>query len=240
MQSDQENTDTESETESKILPIDDIEKEKNAYYKTLIAEAKTRAFKKFINKMEEEFIIHQYTKAFEEDDPSELPPAIYKRFSEVMTLKLKQQKKTPGSEFYFVTINPRESVTFEQFQTKIDKYIKSKMHLGCTYVYHQRGKTEDTLGTGFHVHMITMNNGTPHGSFVQRTKNMLKTICDVNNMHCLNIKNAGVLNNRIVYMRDDNDDEKRRLNKQWRSLHGIEDLYESKHISNHLIEDSSE
>lgn len=56
---------------------------------------------------------------------------------------------------YFVTVRPDASkVTFDAFKDIAFKFAGRKCMTAYELVFEQKGVTEDTLGVGFHVHMI--------------------------------------------------------------------------------------
>lgn len=62
-------------------------------------------------------------------------------------------KSTPHT--YFITIRPDCSkVTFELFKVQVDKLLSRACFKSYDYSYEQKGVTEETLGEGFHVHIV--------------------------------------------------------------------------------------
>lgn len=56
---------------------------------------------------------------------------------------------------FHVTIRPMPSVVdFDAFRVLVDKYAKSKTFITACWTFEQKGTCDDTLGTGFHAHMV--------------------------------------------------------------------------------------
>ncbi|RYX87098.1 hypothetical protein EON73_02055, partial [bacterium] len=61
---------------------------------------------------------------------------------------------------YFITVNPKPDVIFEEFKNPLFKYIKSKSILAFELVFEQKGEDYDSLGHNFHAHIIVRGNAS--------------------------------------------------------------------------------
>lgn len=62
---------------------------------------------------------------------------------------------TSSNRTYFITIRPDDSkVSFDVFKAQVDKLLSRACFKSLTYSYEQKGVTEETLGEGFHVHIV--------------------------------------------------------------------------------------
>lgn len=56
---------------------------------------------------------------------------------------------------FHVTVRPKPDFTdFAAFRSLIVKYAESKVFTSACYTFEQKGLSEDTIGTGFHAHMV--------------------------------------------------------------------------------------
>jgi hypothetical protein len=63
--------------------------------------------------------------------------------------------KQPTDKRFFITIRPDDKrVSFELFRTKVLDYLSRKCFVGYTAQFEQKGVSEETLGEGFHVHIV--------------------------------------------------------------------------------------
>lgn len=59
------------------------------------------------------------------------------------------------TQWYFITIRPAcDKITFELFYNKIAKLTDRKCFKSFTASFEQKGTSQDTLGDGFHVHIV--------------------------------------------------------------------------------------
>lgn len=58
------------------------------------------------------------------------------------------------SKIVWLTINPKPQISFSDFKKTVDKFLTRTFVRNVKYVYEQRGETEETMGKGFHVHIL--------------------------------------------------------------------------------------
>lgn len=107
------------------------------------------------------------------------------KLRELNTLKIEVDKK-----WYFLTINPRPTITLEDFMKTIRKALSKKWITYFIFVIEQRGETEEELGKGIHTHII-FNKGIKHCKVIKEMGNSFKNMCDISNYHLFNISNIG-------------------------------------------------
>lgn len=106
---------------------------------------------------------------------------------------------------YFITIRPREnSIKFEEFYKNVKNIFKKKWITDYVYVIEQTGITEETLGTGFHIHIIIRRNEKRPSEIIREIKSTVKGMGEVDNHNFLDIKgiynNENDLKNRLNYI----------------------------------------
>jgi len=133
------------------------------------------------------------------------------------------QTKPP---YWFVTVNPRPDVTFEQLSNQVCKYVTSVTVKHYFYVYEVR-KADFT---GMHAHILLHTTMLP-AAFKRQTQNCFKKICDYTNCHILNMKNIdeSIVPDKINYMLGEKKDLKLAgvdFSVKWRNENYIEQYYE--------------
>lgn len=140
--------------------------------------------------------------------------------------------------FVFITVNPRDDVSFQDFDKQVRKLIKRNMFGGALAVYEQRGKTEKEIGKGFHAHILASRNLNYKPSKVAKnSRNTFKDVCNVKASHLLNIQFIGpdFASDKQEYIlgtnkTGDDKDLKQNIDKLWRSQFGIDDYLGEKII----------
>lgn len=79
-----------------------------------------------------------------------------------LTDKLERLK---DSEYYlFITLNPANNVTWEEFFKYVNKVVNQKHMKGrCEWVFEQNGIDSNTMGQNFHCHILYKKNGCRSG-----------------------------------------------------------------------------
>jgi len=135
-------------------------------------------------------------------------------------------KRTTGN--YMITIRPDEKkIQFRVFKTLVEKYVRKKMII-YTYSFEQKGTDENTIGQGFHVHII--------GTIRQRDKTTcLAQTCnffaDCTAPNCIQVDycshpEATIQNYLIDYKSDDSHKEVTKQGDEiWRREEQLQELY---------------
>ena len=105
----------------------------------------------------------------------------------------KQLSKKNNNGYMFITINPKPSVTLNDFR-KLLKRISCKTCFDkCLYVLEQRGDDEEHMGKGYHAHMLVKRNlnykPTKLKTNVKNT--CVKYVGNIHNENQLNIQTIG-------------------------------------------------
>lgn len=135
----------------------------------------------------------------------------------------------------FITINPKPSVTFPEFQKKVEKLVNRNMFSSCIFAYEQRGSTPDLAGKGFHVHILAKRNlSYKPFNCKKNTKNTCKSLVGrVEDPRQLNIQVIGdeFAQDKKEYFLGQNKtgegkQEKQSIDKIWRKSLSLRDFYE--------------
>jgi hypothetical protein len=140
--------------------------------------------------------------------------------------------------WYFITINPRDDVTIVDFMTKIFKITNWKIFKKGYYVYEQRGDSMDTIGKGFHCHILVEDYTIEYKRLITRLEASFKMICMQPYKNTINVvrkKPEHAKETLEEYMRGDKQDDKLdkvNYDKIWRRRNSIKEIYkwESKTI----------
>jgi len=82
-----------------------------------------------------------------------------KRCEEGLKAELKVKTAKAHNNLYcWITINPKPTVPFSKFFEKVQKMVKRSIFTDALYVYEQRGVDMETLGQGFHTHILAKRN----------------------------------------------------------------------------------
>lgn len=140
-------------------------------------------------------------------------------------------------EYLFMTVNPKPSISFEQFKGKIFKILKTSLFSQHIAVFEQRGTLEQgDVGRGFHAHILfkrhlPLDTGLPPSNLKQKLKQSLTRYCDVKNNSCLNLQFVGEdfaydkYNYIIGSKTDDGKDLKQKADVVWRKQNFLEKFY---------------
>lgn len=140
-----------------------------------------------------------------------------------------------NSQYLFITVNPAPECTLDTFKHLINKMLTKKWLSKYIYVLEQRGVDEDTMGKGFHMHMIIQPpEGKSKAHIIREIGNTYKKVCDVTNFHCYNTKyiDQEEYLRKLEYMlgvkestSDNKKDLKQAMDKVWRQKENLQSYY---------------
>ena len=141
--------------------------------------------------------------------------------------------KDHNNLFCFITINPKPSVTLPQCVKKVEKLVNRKLFKDYLYVYEQRGTDPESMGRGFHCHILAQRNLSYKPSKVRDCiKNTCKIlVSNVNNKNTLNIQHIGenwAVDKRTYILgkkEGEGKDIKQDFDKIWRSKNNLKVYY---------------
>lgn len=155
----------------------------------------------------------------------------------VLTQALKEARQKRDEKaldeigFYFITISPRDTVSFPDFKQAVERFVKRKWVSSYVYVYEQRGIHENEIGKGFHMHMILTKPDKNFARILKETKNTFKHLFDDTCSSAIDIDGRFKrdLNNTISYILAEKQDPGKRLkqeiDKLFRKKYNLQDYY---------------
>ena len=123
---------------------------------------------------------------------SEIDQKLYKmKLLEALNPKAPAMKNT----HVFLTINPAPKITFPDFKKKLLSFLKKNIFADYCGVIEQRGNSPETLGKGFHSHILFKRRtsqdtpkGLPPTNIKRNLKDIWKNYTDVENDSIFNIQ----------------------------------------------------
>lgn len=84
----------------------------------------------------------------------------------------------------FITVRPKADCTWPEFKLVADKYLKSKRFLDGEYTWESTGMSIETLGEGFHLHIVASTSWATRWECIRDTKRAFKSCvapaqCDI-------------------------------------------------------------
>ncbi len=137
--------------------------------------------------------------------------------------------KPKTGQFYFITINPITD-DFDLFKNKVEKLLTRPFIIDPIYAYEQRGTTNDDIGKGYHVHIISKKKKYTSPAELQKNiysqfKNILGNIKHVDIRSCPMVW----YDEKLSYIKGDKWDlsktESCNLNRVWRKQLNLETFY---------------
>lgn len=141
-----------------------------------------------------------------------------------------------------ITIRPPTGTCFTTFRMGVERYVKRGLFIKGEYAFEQCGESEDTLGNGFHVHILA--NVKDYVQFKELNRDVHKDIqgdfmFQVGNDKKKFLRTPTDLEFCRNYIRGDkhNDDKRAAvsLNATWRAMNALDDLYIFNNESSTLV-----
>lgn len=132
---------------------------------------------------------------------------------------------------YFITIRPSmQDIDFEDFYTIVQKFVSRTCFINFRLTFEQKGTTHDTLGSGFHAHIIAEMRQRSKSEVLRDTVSTFKCCTSANCIQVDILKTQKDLDNTIKYITEyTSDDDHKECTKehdaQWRQLIGLRDMY---------------
>lgn len=137
----------------------------------------------------------------------------------------------PGTKdkWFFITIRPNKR-SFQEFKKRIeDRIIKRSFVKEFTYCFEQKGTTNETLGTGFHLHgIMRVPHYTSPGNLARDILSSLNGFCGNAGVKCQLSKNPNEHFERYCKNYESEDGHKavtKEWDEKWRIQEGIQAIY---------------
>lgn len=164
---------------------------------------------------------------FDFNIPSERCP---KKLSQLLIMENNKMKED-AKEWLFITINPKDGISVEDFKNKILSLSKWKVFQKGSFVLEQRGENNDELGKGKHAHIMIEKYSIERKRLINRLETTFKNFCDKPYENTINVKRKSPEHGRETldeYMNGLKQEDK--LLKvendiQWRKKYYLQDIY---------------
>lgn len=127
------------------------------------------------------------------------------------TSRMKQVTESNGERWYFITVRPPHTTTWLTFKSVCEAFCNKWQHkwIECTYVFEQKGESEESLGHGFHWHMrFATNTVNYYPSHILRD---LTKHFDFVAKNCIKVETIKSLERCIEYMQGDKKSDAKKL-----------------------------
>jgi len=132
-------------------------------------------------------------------------------------------------QWLFITIRPDESkLTFFEFTALVNKFVNRKTIKEYTLSYEQKGTSDDTLGTGFHCHIICETSWRSKGEALRDTLSTFKNVCAPNCIQIDKTNNPDDIIEKYLVEYKSTDEHKsctKAWDDSWRKNNGIQSIY---------------
>jgi len=133
-----------------------------------------------------------------------------------------------STQNYFITIRPDETkCSFAEFHTYIQKFVSRACFLSYHLAFEQKGLTPETLGRGFHAHIVAHMKQRSKGEVLRDTCRTFEKIAAAN---CIDVQCAqrpeGNINKYLKHISDDGHKEATaEPDALWRKQLALEEIY---------------
>lgn len=137
-------------------------------------------------------------------------------------------QETPSSRNYFITIRPDNRATFDMFYAVVHRYVNRACFKNYTLSFEQKGVTEETLGNGFHVHIVAHMTQRSKQEVLRDTQSTFKHCAAP---HCIDVTIAktpdAIIQNYLIDYKaeDDHKIATKQWDEKWRLKENLASLY---------------
>lgn len=134
---------------------------------------------------------------------------------------------------FFITIRPDTSViSFEDFYKKVSDFVSRKCFVEYTCSFEQKGTDNDSLGKGFHVHIIAQMKQRSKGEVLRDTQSTFKESTSANCIQVDILKTNKDLENTKSYILEYSSDDGHKMptkqwDELWRNQMGLQSSYQN-------------
>lgn len=145
--------------------------------------------------------------------------------------ELADKPKKLDKQQYFVTIRPDDKLTtFDEFKKDVETYVDRQCITTAEYVFEQKGTDENTLGQGFHAHLIVDATQKSKGQLARDTHSTFKKHTAENCIEVKPIRTAQDKSNVRRYIhthtsKDGHKEETTIWDAKWRQQKDLRNYY---------------
>lgn len=133
------------------------------------------------------------------------------------------------NNWYMITIRPDTSkCDFETFYEKVRKFSQRSFFKEYTLSFEQKGTSLDSLGNGFHVHIVADTTHRSKGECLRDSKSTFSGIAAENCIDVRTTKNPKDIIQQYLVEYESSDDHKKptmEWDQKWRENNNLESLY---------------
>lgn len=132
---------------------------------------------------------------------------------------------------YFITVRPdTKKITFKNFMILCNKYFTRKCFNTFLYSYEQKGTSPETLGEGFHIHIIAEMTFKSKGEALRATQSTFKQCTASNCVDVSLVKTQKDYENINGYLlnyesKDGHKETTKEWDTLWRQKNNLQDIY---------------
>jgi hypothetical protein len=110
------------------------------------------------------------------------------------------------TNWFFITIRPQQQISWNDFHAHVLTFVKRKAFIDYTLSFEQKGMTTETLGEGFHVHIVANCKWRSKGEALRDTQSSFNKMCAPNCIEVLPTRGPDqiIQNYLLDYKSDDN------------------------------------
>lgn len=188
------------------------EEEKELCRSKTVSRVKGREVKRLINNLQTALELRDAIRTLEEETGETL-------------LYVPQGSK----QYYFITVRPDTTkVKFVDFYNDVKRFVDRKCFIDYKLSFEQKGMSAETLGNGFHLHIVASMKQRSKGEVLRDTQNTFKGYTAANCIEVLTTKNpAELVENYLVNYQSDDGHKAPTLewDAMWRKRENLESLY---------------
>lgn len=142
---------------------------------------------------------------------------------------------TQTENWFFITARPNPECTWINFYNAVYKFTNRKCIQIYTLSFEQKGTSEETLGTGFHFHMVAKTTHRSKGECLRDTKSSFAKTCAENAIQVNPTRNPNDIIKKYLLEYESEDSHKactKEWDALWRKKMDLDDLYSNDHNNN--------
>lgn len=134
---------------------------------------------------------------------------------------------------YFITVRPdTSSISFHDFYKKVSDYLNRKCFIEYTCSFEQKGTDNNSLGQGFHVHIIAKMKQRSKGEVLRDTQRTFKQSTSANCIQVDILKTTEDKNKTESYILEYTSDDGHKMptkewDEAWRLQWGLQSSYKN-------------
>lgn len=135
---------------------------------------------------------------------------------------------------WHLTIRPRPNAcSFDEFRKLVDKLAKSRCFTDVVYVFEQKGTSAETMGTGFHSHMVVRTSDNRTKTHLRTAASKLLNVCGEAGLQIERASRPAQLIEKYLMAHESLDGHKEETMEMdciWRTTMGLEPIYGSPEV----------